>query len=201
VEPPTADLTIPSRLVLGSLRQQPARDTPRAIAEGPAGRALDRDAICVALAELRVHGLARESRGGRWYLTPDGQRTRSTAAQAEPWCEVAVEERGAATWVTVVGELVREAGERLGAELARVGGREPTVILLDLTGVQAIDGGAIAAIVAGDARGRTSGVRLVVRGAQGLRAAFADHGPLERITFAEASGARAHRFLAAPRRW
>jgi anti-anti-sigma regulatory factor len=187
--------------VLGSLRQQPARDTPHAIAAGPAGRALDGDAIGAALAELRRRGLARESRGGRWYLTPDGQRTSTTAARAEPSCEVAVEERGAAAWVTVAGELVREAGPRLAGELAMAAGRDPKVILLDLTGVEAIDAGAIAAIVAGDARGRASGVRLVVRGRQGLRAAFADHAPLERITFAEVSEPRGNRSLARPPRW
>jgi anti-sigma B factor antagonist len=87
--------------------------------------------------------------------------------------EVRTETTDGATRVVLQGELDIASTPLLDAELEKLEGAEPPVMVIDLRGVEFMDSTGLRAMVAADARAKEAGRRLaIVRGSKAVERVF-----------------------------
>jgi anti-sigma B factor antagonist len=102
--------------------------------------------------------------------------------------EVTAHERGDATVIALAGELDISSAGRVEQELARAEARQPSVVVLDLSGLAFMDSTGLRIVVGADARARERGGRLtVVRGPEPVHRVFRITRLDERLTMADSA--------------
>src|SRR5712671_2763215 len=87
--------------------------------------------------------------------------------------DVTTERDGEAIRVALSGELDISSAARVESELATAETAEPSVLILDLRGLEFMDSTGLRSVVSADARARESGRRLVVvRGPEAVQRIF-----------------------------
>lgn len=90
-----------------------------------------------------------------------------------PSLELHAQDRGEATIISLTGELDISSAVRVERELSRVEGREPALLVLDLSGLAFMDSTGLRVVVSADARARERGAQfVVVRGPDAVQRVF-----------------------------
>lgn len=87
--------------------------------------------------------------------------------------QINVEERNGLSTLSLRGELDIATSEKLARSLSDIEGKEPRIIVFDLTDLDFIDSSGLRIIVAADAEARRAGRRVVVvEGPESVRRVF-----------------------------